>query len=122
MFSDPLVLSLYGSVGDATFTKINQDGYASVYRLASSTHEARLTIRHSKTKATASKPAMDRHNIEITDVVYATSTVPEYTRKCYLVAEGLPGDNLMFNLVCGAAGWLLADSAAAVTKLRNWES
>jgi hypothetical protein len=122
MFSDPLTLTLFGQTDDAVFQRVNQDGYSSVYRLVNATREARLTIRHSKTKATATRLAYDRHNVEIFDTVFATSSMPEYTRKVYAVAEQLPGDVGAPNLIVGLCSWLLSSSAAPVLKLRNWES
>lgn len=122
MFGDTLTLTLLGTTDDTPFVKVNQDGYSSTYRFVNATRETRLVIRHSKTKATAARASYDRHNVEILDTVFATTTVPSYTRKVYAVVEALASDAYAANMIIGLCSWLLASSAAAVTKLRNWES
>jgi hypothetical protein len=117
MFADTIVLPL--STGNVTVTKINQDGFGSVYRFADATHEYKLTIRHTKTKR--ADVTYDRHNVELLETIFATSTVPEYVRKDYFVIERLPSDTSYVN-TDGFADWQIATSDAALVKLLNWES
>lgn len=119
MFGNTLVLPL--STGNVTAIKINQDGYSSEYLAKGTLSEYTVRIRHSKTKATASKPSYDRHNMEIVETVYATATVPEYTKKVYIVLEHLPSVQEVV-LVDGLADWLIATANANVISLNNWES
>lgn len=77
-------------------SKINQDSYGSEYLLRNPTDEFRLKIRHLKEsgKKTAEiLRGMDRHNIEFTQTIYATSTTPEIVRQVYAVIRVSPGDD-----------------------------
>lgn len=117
MFADTIVLPF--STGNITATKINQDSFGSVYRFADATHEVKVTIRHSKAKTKG--VVYDRHNVEIRETIWATSTVPEFERVTYLVVQQLPLDYGYVN-VDGFADWLIASSNANLVKLMNWES
>lgn len=117
MFADTTVLAL--STGNVTLTKINQDNFGSVFRFNDATHEYKLTIRHSK--ANRGGVAYDRHNAELIETIYATSTVPEYKRTMYFVIEQLPSDPSIVN-ADGIADWLIVTSNANLNKLMNYES
>jgi hypothetical protein len=106
---------------DITVTRINQDAYGSEYRVRDSLSETTLKIRHSTVKATATAVARDRHNVEITQKIFATSTVPEFIRKAYVVYEHKPGDTDLdvWKYVCA---FCTATSFANMTALMNWES
>lgn len=119
MFGDTIVLP--HADGNITCTKINQDNYSSEYLAKGSLSEYSVRIRHSKTKPTATRPAYDRHNVEIVETIYATSEVAEYTRKVYIVIEVLPRDADIKN-VDALADWLIATAGAAITKLLGWQS
>lgn len=122
MFADTIVIPF--SSGNITVTKINQDNFGSTYRFNDATHEVKLSIRHSRTTAKNGKPSYDRHNFELVETVYATSTVPEFYRKSYGVIEQLPGDVATGCTVNtnALANWLIASTNAALVKLGNWES
>ena len=117
MFADTIVVPC--STGNVTVTKINQDSFGSVFRYNDATHEMKLTIRHSKT--TKNGVAYDRHNVELLETIYATSTVPEYTRTMYFVIQQLPSDSGYVN-ADAIADWMIASTNAALVKLMNWES
>lgn len=73
--------------------KINLDNYGSEYLYQTTTYELRLKIRHSKETPKAGQKAFDRHNVELTQTVYATSTVPVITRQAYLVIRNTYDDD-----------------------------
>lgn len=119
MFDNTLVLPHSG--GDITVTKFNQDKYCGEYRLRTSTSEVLLTIRHTTTKATATKPMADRHNVEVREWVYATESVPAKYRKDYIVIERQP-DDLDTAMTSALLAMLGASSGAMLVRLLSWES
>lgn len=119
MFGNTLVLP--HADGNITMVKVNQDSYASEYLYRSTLSEWRARIRHTKTSPTATKPAYDRHNVEIIQTVYATETVPEFTRKVYVVIELLPNDPDT-KTADALADWLVASAGANLASLNGWES
>lgn len=56
-------------------TRINQDGFASQYQLVSATEKLVLKIRNSTEKSNGY--LYDRHNVELSWLIYATPTVLE---------------------------------------------
>lgn len=119
MLGDTLVLPHSG--GDITLNKINQDGYSAEYLFKDADHQFVAKVRHSRTKATSSRPSYDRHNVEVVETIFATPTVDEYTRKIYVVLEQLPADVDVEN-ADALADWLIATSDAKLDQLMNWES
>lgn len=119
MFGNTLVLPHSG--GNITLVKISQDGYTSEYLYRGTLSQYVAKIRHSRTKATNVRPSYDRHNVEITQTVFATAEVAEFTRKCYIVLEQLPNDVDVEN-ADALADWLIASSDAALDSLIGWES
>lgn len=117
MFGNSIVLTVGGVA--KTLIKINQDGYAGEYFLRDTLDSYRLKIRH--TVANRGTVAFDRHNVEIVHIVYATLTVPEITRKVYLVFEQDKADT-MTNEVVALADWLKLTANAAIVSMGNWES
>lgn len=107
--------------GNVTAVKVNQDGYSSEYLVRSSTSEYKISIRHSKRKATATTAAADRHNVEVVQTVFAAGEVPEFTRKVYVVIEQKPGD-LDIKNADALADWLIASAGANLLSLLGWES
>lgn len=106
---------------DITVTRVNQDSYGSEYRFRDATSETRMRIRHSVVKATATAVQRDRHNVEITQTIFATDDVPEYIRKAYIVYEHKPGDTDLdvWKYVCA---FCTESSFAKMANLMNWES
>lgn len=120
MLGDTLVLPQAG--GDITLTKINQDGYSSEYLFRDSTSQYRARVRHTKTNATAARPAAyDRHNFEVVQTIFAAGEVAEYERKFYFVIEHLPSDTsvALADAVCDKA---ILTSNALLVSLLGWES
>lgn len=117
-FSDPLVVTI-NSVAKA-MAKINQDAYGSEYFLREANQEFRVKIRNT-TYVNAAKQQVDRHNIEFTNVVYATPTSPALTRKAYTVYENVRSDTDAAVLQ-DFVGFIGVNTSAAIQKLLNYES
>lgn len=117
MFGNTLVVP--HADGDITCVKINQDGYSSEYLKKDTDFEVSARIRHTKTKATATSPVKDRHNVEIVQTVYATESDSEKVRKVYVVVEQEPDDT--DEKLADALADLLVTSGF-LTSLMGWES
>lgn len=73
---------------DYVLNRINQDSYGSEYYLVNAGVDSlRMKVRHSVVKAGKDGVQYDRHNWEVTRVVFATATVPELTEKFYGVYQ-----------------------------------
>lgn len=121
MLGDTLTFTLNGSGGTAkVLSKINQDKYSSEYLLRESLQEFRARFRHSNSVA-KSGISTDRHNVELTQTVFATATTPAIVRKAYVVTNVQVGDDLALNTDLGQAlvYWL---TEANILKLAGWES
>lgn len=75
-----------------SLVRINQDNYGSEYLYREATYELRLKIRHTKEKAVGGNLPLSRHNIELTQTVFPTSTTLAITRQAYLVLRNLDSD------------------------------
>lgn len=96
--------------------KINNDNYASEYLYKDATEELRFKVRHSKTKN-----GFDRHNVELTQRVFAADPDPEIFRKAYFVVEQIPSDSdvFLFDALADAA---IATSNELLNELQGWVS
>lgn len=120
MFADPMTITLTG-IGNITLARINQDSYTSEYQFRDATHQVNLRIRHTKVLNKKRNQTYDRHNVEVARIIFATSTVPEYEQKCYMVWETLPSDSSQ--ATPGAlAAWMQSASPANLAKLVQGES
>lgn len=122
MYGDSITITLGGTGGtDRVLNKINQDNYSSEYLNRISTDEVRMRVRHTKESPKNGAIALDRHNVEITQTIFATLTEPEAIRQFYFVFRATPGDteSEVVDVAEGAVLW--ADSANLV-KLLGWES
>lgn len=119
MFGNTLVLPKSG--GNVTLVKINQDGYASEYLFRDATSEHRVKIRHTTMTDKTENQAYDRHNVEITQKIFAAGEVPEYHRKVYIVVECKPGDTDI-QLTDALSDWLISTSNVNLNSLMAWES
>lgn len=79
--TNPMTVSL--NAVPYTLNRINQDAYGSEYFYRGTTFSLTLKIRHSKEKPDAAGSVMDRHNIELTQTVFATSTTPVIIRQAF---------------------------------------
>jgi hypothetical protein len=108
--------------GSKTLVRINQDQYSSEYYLRESLQELTMKIRHTKTSPKDGSLAADRHNVEITQTVFAVAnTTPEYTRKAYFVFEA-PAQYMSVLPTAGLFAWAVATSNEALTNLSGWQS
>lgn len=100
---------------------IKDDGYSSEYLFRDATHQYVAKVRHSRTKATSTRPAYDRHNFEVVETIFATGSVEEYERKFYFVQEHLASDTDtdLANAVCD---WAIASSDANLISMMGWVS
>jgi hypothetical protein len=116
-------LTLPHADGDIVCSKINQDAYSSEYLNRTATTETKVKVRHSNVKAnpTTGSPAKDRHNVEVTQTIFATSEVAEYQRKFYVVVEQLPSDTDV-KVADALCDWLIASADAKLVSLLGWES
>jgi hypothetical protein len=117
-FSDPLSITV-NSVAKSLARIDSGNNYSSEYFLSETTGEYTVKIRHSQFQKDG--VVMDRHNVELTYVLYATATTKAFTRKVYTVIENERSD------VKADVGFLAAAevaflSAGNVTKLLNRES
>lgn len=104
-----------------TLVKINQDGYSSEYFLKEATQEFRMKIRNSSDRPLPDGTKVSRHNVELTQTVYATTTSPEFVRKSYTVIVNYNNDDAtsVGYLQSALNGFLTATN---IGKLVNWES
>lgn len=114
MFGNTLVLP--HADGNITLVKINQDQYSSEYMFRNTTHMVTAKIRHTTTKT-----GNDRHNVEISQKIFATQSAEEVNRKVYVVLEQSKTDTDV-KLTDALADWLIASTNANVTSLLGWES
>lgn len=114
-------LTLPLSGGSKVLVRIRDDGYSSEYYLRETLKSYRAQVRHSKTKATATKPEYDRHNFEVVITTFAASGVDEFYQKFYFVLEQLPRDTSV-ELADGVADLAIASSNAFITELLGWQS
>lgn len=123
MFTDPLSITI-DTIGAQALARINQDNYGSEYFLqaADGLSELRVKIRHSKETVKVGANPVDRHNVELTQYVYPTASVPNgRVRQAYLVFRNEPGDSLtLANDLMEAL--MLFTTEANITKLLAWES
>lgn len=101
--------------------KINQDAYTSEYLLRETTGKYSLKIRHSKDKPTASGVKYDRHAVDFTYTIFASGSVPEFYRRCYVTIVNSDADDatLVGHVTTGIEAYL---NAANVAKVVGWES
>lgn len=96
------------------FTRINQDGYSSEYRLKSGLDSYVFRIRHQTEKNKVKSSIMERHNVTITYNEAPTDTYPlGRTFEAYTVirAPQTADDAFVLGLVTAACSFTLDNSA-----------
>lgn len=113
-------LTLPYNAGTKVLNRINQDSYGSEFYLREATKEFRVKIRHTKDAANAAGIVMERHNVEFTETVFATSVLPSFTRHMYAVFRNQVGDTTVDPgyLFAGAIDYL--DSGTVQADLIAW--
>nr|UJQ85517.1 MAG: putative coat protein [Leviviridae sp.] len=123
MLGDSVTLTLGGSGGtERVVTKINQDNYSAEYlgRAATGLDEIRLRVRHTK-ETPKNGTAMDRHNVVLTQTVFATAETPEIVREYYFVIRSNPSDVAASVIDLAEAGTFWS-TATNLGKVLGWES
>lgn len=119
MFASPITVP-HEVLTNIVMNRINgPEAYGSEYSAKGALHDVRMRIRHSKTKGTSSKPAMDRHNVEVVQTIHAVGDVPAFDRKVYIVIELKPDDNDVA-LADSLCDWLV--SGTVLEDLNAWRS
>lgn len=118
MLGDSISITISGSA--KVMKKINQDSYSAEYLLREATGEYRLKVRHSTEKGLVRGEVMDRHNVELTAVIYGTAPDDGYS---IVVSSTLRNPQRIAGtdvdaLSDGLADWLKANA----TLLVGWES
>lgn len=122
MFGDTATVVI--NAANVVLKKINQDGYSSEYVFRDSVNEFRMKIRHSKESL---KPGdtypIERHNVLISQVIFATATTKEIFRESSCTFRCRPNDTpLDVSLfVRGAFAWP-GGVATRPEQLLMWES
>lgn len=102
-------------------TKVNQDGYASEYRLNETLSQFVLRVRHTKDRVSAGSKERHRHQVTLTETVLATATAPQFDRVSQITLVSNfddPAANQGYNQV-GLEAW---GTQANIVKLVGWES
>jgi hypothetical protein len=119
MIGDTITVT-YNGVAN-TLDKINQDNYTSEYLKRTATEELRVRIRHSNESVVAGKPAYERHQVDLTRTVFATSTTVERVYQTYMVIRLQKGsDPDVAELVAAALCGLT--NASFTDKVVGWQS
>lgn len=119
MFTEPITLP--HADGNQALRRINQDNYGAEYLKKNTLDEYRMKIRHTTWKDPSSGFVYDRHNVEVVQTIYATSTVAQYHRKVYFLVQVLPSDPDV-KLMDALADLAIATSDAFLTQLNQGES
>lgn len=105
-----------------TLNKINQDNYGSEYYLRETTQEFRAKIRHSVESAANGAEPFERHNLEITQTIFATATDPERIIQVYSVFRVRKSESaVVANYLCDALSGLMA-SGTVTEDILAWMS
>lgn len=114
MLSNTLTLTV-NSVAKV-LTRINQDAYASEYRLISDTESWVLKIRNTVEKSGGY--TYDRHNVEVVHITFATATTPEYYWSASQTFKNRQraGSNTELVYLVAALATLVNSNAAAIAQ------
>lgn len=122
MFADTISITINGAA--KVLSRINQDGYSSEYRLRETTGNFTLRIRNTSfSDKTRSGVKVDRHNCELTEILYAVAPATIDTkRKCFVTFEHDTTDSVTgpVKLSFGLVNNFLTEPN--LTKLVNFES
>jgi hypothetical protein len=125
MFADTITLTDVHGTEDFAFVKVNQDKYSSEYRYTTDLKRVTLKIRNTNRFDKASFKTFDRHNVEISETIFAVAPSTLSTvRLAYFTFEVQQGDVLADVVALGVSlcGWLTASSAANMGKMAQFES
>lgn len=126
MFGDTISLGPVDGV-DCYAKRINQDGYSSEYSFRNGLRDIRVRIRHSKETAKVGLPLLERHNVLVSENVFATPTQAALFRefsstfRCSASdsAGGVHVNAIHQSVMYGLSG---SGSPDTVLRLASWES
>jgi len=101
--------------------RINQDSYGSEYFLHTALSDYRVKIRHTK-EPVKGVVGVDRHNIEFTQTIFATLTVPQIVRQVYLVGRFQTNDDYTSDFQFMDGFFSYVRGGTVETDLINWMS
>lgn len=116
--ANPLVVTVNAVAKN--LPRINQDNFGSEYYLRESTQDFRVRIRHSREAIQANGVQLERHNVELTQTIFATTPGdPDAVTQVYVVIRNAKdadltklghltvalGDLLTAGMVSDLAGW-----------------
>lgn len=121
MFTDTITITINAVA--KVLNRVNQDGYGSEYFLRDTLGSFRLKLRNSSySDKTRGGLKVDRHNIELVEIVFPVAPATISTvRKYYSVLENDQTDSVVSSAKF-AAGVTGFQTEANFTKLLNWES
>jgi hypothetical protein len=117
-YADPLVVTI-NSVAKS-LPRIKFDNYGSEYFLRETLQEFRMKIRNTN-YTDAKGRSIDRHNLEFTQTIYATSTAAAIDRKIYATFENIRSDTDA-GLLQSLVGFVGVLTSANLQKSLNYES
>lgn len=122
MFADTITITINAVA--KILARVNQDGFSSEYRLRETTGNFTLKIRNTSfNDKTRGNAKVDRHNVELTEIVYAVapSTI-DIKRKSFATFEHDVNDTIVgpVNHSFGLYNNFL--TVANMTKMTNFES
>lgn len=108
---------------EVVLAKVNQDNFGAEYRYTAESGRYILRVRNTVEQATASRPQMNRHNVELTYVSNAVPLdgIPERTYVTYIVARFPPGGDLTISKAIFEA-ITRSLTVAQLNKIINFES
>lgn len=125
MFSDTITFTDIHGTTDYVLNRIRQDNYSSEYLLITDLLEVKLSIRNTTYLDKKRGVAMDRHNVEIIELVYPVApAVLSVIRKAFFTFEVQKGDVIATSkeVALALATWCSASTGANLTKMANFES
>lgn len=123
MLGDTLTITLGGSGGAARVcSKINQDAFSAEYLNRLTTDEIRVKVRHTKESAKSGELyPLERHNVLVTQRVFATPTTTEKFREVSFTIRARP-DDLVADVTNVGKAQAFYLTGTILDKLYAWES
>jgi hypothetical protein len=115
----PATITLTINAVAKVLDRINQDNFGSTYRLRSDTELLTLKIRHSTDNKESDGISMERHNVFVEHIIFATVSTARFRSSYTMTIRG--GDqqalSLAGNLAKAVGTWVSTTSYAAVDQL-----
>lgn len=119
--ANPLVVTI--NAVEKSLAKINQDNYGSEYYLREATQDFRVKIRHQKENQAKNGNLFDRHNVELTQTIFATEAgTPDNVIQVYVVLRGRPTEPALKQGYLLVALGALFSSGIVAADLVGWQN